>query len=80
MQGKSMTIRRPVMLAAVIAVASMLAPGMDQHKAAYACHALVIDPASAINLKRPPALRYKAAPLRLCMREDTNQMRAVVAV
>jgi hypothetical protein len=73
-----MTIRRPVMLAAVIAAASMLAPGLDQHKAAYACHALVIDPSSAINLKRPAALRYKAAPLRLCMREDTNQMRTLV--
>ena len=74
-----MAIRRPVMLAAVIAAASILAPGIDQHKAAYACHALVIDPSSAINLKRPAALRYKAAPLRLCMREDTNQMRTVAA-
>jgi hypothetical protein len=34
----------------------------------------VIDPISALNLERPYALRYKSAPLRLCMREDTNRV------
>ena len=45
---------------------------IEQFKAANACHALVVDPSSAINLKRPPALRYRAAPLRICMPEDAN--------
>jgi hypothetical protein len=77
-----MTIRRSVLLAVTIAFASMLAPAMslDQHKAAYACSAMAIDPSSAVNLRRPSALRYKAAPLRLCVREDTNQLRPTAAV
>jgi hypothetical protein len=44
-------------------------------KAAYADAALVIDPSSAINLRRPPALRYKAAPVRICVRDDTDRSR-----
>jgi hypothetical protein len=77
-----MNLRRSVPLAATIAVASMLAPAIssDQHKAAYGCSFMAIDPGSAINLRRPSALRYKAAPLRLCVREDTNYFRPVAAV
>jgi hypothetical protein len=77
-----MTLRRSVLLAATVAVATMLAPAisLDQHKAAYACSAMAIDPGSAVNLRRPSALRYKSAPIRLCVREDTNYSRPVAAV
>jgi hypothetical protein len=76
-----MTIRQSVLLAATIAFFSMLAPAMslDQHKAAHDCSAMVVDPSTAINLQRPSALRYKAAPLRICMRDDTHQSRSVAA-
>jgi hypothetical protein len=74
-----MNLRRSLLLAVTVAVASMVAPAMslDQHKAAYACSAMAIDPSSATNLRRPSALRYKSAPLRLCVREDTNHFRTL---
>jgi hypothetical protein len=58
--------------AACIVTVSFAASAMplDEFKAANACRALVVDPSSAINLRRPPALRYKAAPLRICMPDD----------
>jgi hypothetical protein len=71
-----MNLRRSIVLAATVATASVLAPviGPDQQLASYGCHALVIDPVSALNLERPYALRYKSAPLRLCMPDDTNRI------
>ena len=49
-----------------------LAASLDELKADYACRALVIDPASAANLQRPPALRYRTAPLLVCVPDDTR--------
>ena len=57
--------------AAAMYVAAPVAP-LEALKADYACRALVTDPASAANLHRPPALRYRAAPLRICVPDDTN--------
>jgi hypothetical protein len=57
--------------AAAVYVAAPVAP-LEALKADYACRALVTDPASAANLHRPPALRYRAAPLRVCVPDDTN--------
>jgi len=61
---------RPTLLAAACFVtvsAAASAIPLDQLKEASACHALVVDPASAVNLRRPPALRYKSPPLLICM-------------
>jgi hypothetical protein len=57
--------------AAAMYVAAPVAP-LEALKADYACRALVTDPASAANLHRPYALRYRAAPLRVCVPDDTN--------
>jgi len=76
-----MTIQSSVWLAAAVAIASMLVPAMaldQQQKAAYTC-TMVVDPSSAINLQRPAALRYKAAPLRRCMPEGTDPFLAIAA-
>ena len=75
-----MSIQSSVWLAATLAIASMLAPAMalDQQKAAYTC-TMVVDPSSAINLQRPAALRYKAAPLRRCVPEGTDPFLAIAA-
>jgi hypothetical protein len=72
-----MDIRHSVLFAACVAAGSVAVPAMslDEYKAAYACAALVIDPSSAINLRRPPALRYKAAPVRICVRDDSDRSR-----
>jgi hypothetical protein len=70
-----MTIQSSVWVAAAIAIAAVLAPAiaLDEQKAAYAC-TMVVDPSTAINLQRPAALRYKAAPLRRCMPGDTDRL------
>jgi hypothetical protein len=57
--------------AAAMCVAAPAAP-LEAFKADYACRALVTNPASAANLQRPYALRYRAAPLRVCVPDDTN--------
>ena len=69
-----MTIQHSVVFAACIAVMSVAAPAMplDELRAENACQSLVADPASAINLQRPPALRYRTAPLRICVPDSTN--------
>jgi hypothetical protein len=56
----------------VAALQSALVAPLQAFKADYACRALVTDPASAANLHRPYALRYRAAPLRVCVPDDTN--------
>jgi len=68
-------IRHSLVFAACIVTLSVAAPAMplDELKAANACQALVVDPSSAINLQRPPALRYRAAPLRICMPDDSSR-------
>lgn len=72
-----MDIRRSALFVACVAFWSVLAPmiSAEEFKAAYACRALVVDPATAVNLARPFALRYRSAPLRVCMRDDTNYVR-----
>jgi hypothetical protein len=57
--------------AAALCLATPVAP-LEAFKADYACRAMVTDPASAANLQRPYALRYRAAPLRVCVPDDTN--------
>jgi len=57
--------------AAAVCVAAPMTP-LQAFKADYACRTLVIDPASAANLHRPYALRYRAAPLPVCVPDDTN--------
>jgi hypothetical protein len=57
--------------AAAMCMAAPVAP-LEAFKADYACRALVTDPASAANLHRPHSLRYRAAPLRVCVPDDTN--------
>jgi hypothetical protein len=49
----------------------------EELKAAHSCRALVVDPLSAANLGRPFALRYRAAPLRLCIPADTYEFRSI---
>lgn len=65
-------IRQSLWAVACAAALSMAAPAAspDQFKASYTCRALVADPVS--NLQRPHALRYRAAPLRICVPDDTN--------
>jgi len=69
-------IRQSLWAVACAAALSMAAPAAspDQFKAGYACRALVFDPASALNLQRPHALRYRTAPLRVCVPDDTNRV------
>ncbi len=69
-----MNIQHSVVFAASVAMMSVAAPAMpiDELKAANACQALVADPSSAVNLQRPAALRYRTAPLRICVPDDTN--------
>jgi hypothetical protein len=69
-----MTVQHSIMLAACAAMMSAAAPAMpfDALRAGNACRLLVTDPSSAINLQRPPALRYRTAPVRICVPDDTN--------
>jgi hypothetical protein len=66
-----MVLRYSLVGAACFVTISVAASAMprDQLKSANACRALVVDPASAINLRRPPALRYRSPPLLICMPE-----------
>jgi hypothetical protein len=68
------SIRKSVCVAGCAAAMCVAAPvtPLEALKADYACRALVTDPASAANLHRPYALRYRAAPLRVCVPDDTN--------
>ena len=59
--------------AAALCVATPAAP-LEEFKADYACRAMVTDPASAANLQRPYALRYRAVPLRVCVPDDTGSI------
>lgn len=74
-----MTLRRLSWLAMAVVFAVVVVPiiSLEQHKAAYACSALVLDPTSAINLQRHSALRYKSAPLRICVPEDGNNFGSI---
>jgi hypothetical protein len=74
-----MDIRRSTLFAACILFGTAVTPAMsfDEFKAAHACRALVVDPSSAVNLGRPFALRYRSAPLRLCVPDDTNMLRPI---
>jgi len=68
-----MIVRRLGLFVACVTVASVATPALPLNlKAAHACSALAIHPATAINLQRPPALRYRTAPLRICVPDDTN--------
>jgi len=69
-------IRQSIWAVACAAALCVVAPAAapEKFKAGYACRALVLDPASAGNLQRPAALRYRAAPLRICMPDDTNRV------
>jgi len=74
-----MTVQHSAMLAACVAMMSLAAPAMPlgELRAGNECRALVADPSSAINLQRPPALRYRTAPVRICVPDDTNLTRPV---
>lgn len=67
-------IRQSLCIAGCAAAVCVVAPAtpLQAFKADHACRALVTDPASAANLYRPHALRYRAAPLRVCVPDDTN--------
>jgi hypothetical protein len=64
--------------AAALCLAAPVAP-LEPFKADYACRAMVTDPASAANLQRPHALRYRAAPLRVCVPDETHSLSRVAA-
>jgi hypothetical protein len=64
--------------AAALCMAAPVAP-LEALKADYACRAMVTDPASAANLHRPYALRYRAAPLRVCVPDDTTSIARLAA-
>jgi hypothetical protein len=66
-----MTVQHSVVLAACVAMMSIAAPAMPLDELR-ACHTLAADPSSAINLQRPPALRYRTAPVRICVPDATN--------
>ena len=70
-----MTVQHSAMLAACVAMMSVAAPAMPfgDLRADNACRVLVTDPSSAINLQRPAALRYRTAPVRICVPDDTNR-------
>lgn len=70
------SVRESVTIAGCAAALCMAAPvaPLETFKADYACRAMVTDPASAANLHRPYALRYRAAPLRLCVPDDTTNI------
>ena len=72
-------IRHSIYVAACAAALCLIAPAapLEAFKANHACRALVTDPASAANLYRPYALRYRAAPLRVCVPDDTNRIAAL---
>jgi len=68
-----MIVRRLGLFVVFATVGSVATPALPLNlKAAHACSALAIHPASAINLQRPSALRYRTAPLRICVPDDTN--------
>jgi hypothetical protein len=66
------SVRESVLIAVCIAILCLAAPALSfkELRADYACRALVIDPASAANLERPYALRYRSAPVRVCVPDD----------
>lgn len=74
-------IRRSVWIAVCLAVLCVAAPAvsLEEFKSDYACRAVVVDPASAANLQRPHALRYRAAPLRVCVPDDADNTAFVVS-
>jgi len=73
------SLRHSAWAAACLAVLGLAAPAVShaELKADHACRALVPDPASAANLLRPPALRYRTAPLRVCVPEESDHWRLV---
>jgi hypothetical protein len=75
------SIRQSVYIAGCAAALCMAAPvaPLEALKADYACRAIVTDPASAANLHRPHALRYRAAPLRVCVPDDTARIARLAA-
>jgi hypothetical protein len=69
------SIRQSVYVAGCAVVLGLVASAapLERFKADYACRALVTDPATAANLQRPPALRYRAAPVRAaCLTTPTG--------
>jgi hypothetical protein len=66
------SVRESVLVAVCIAILCLAAPALSlkELRADYACRALVVDPASAANLERPYALRYRSAPVRVCVPDD----------
>ena len=70
------SVRQSVYIAGCAAALCMAAPAapLEALKADFACRAMVTDPASAANLHRPYALRYRAAPLRVCVPDDTTSV------
>ncbi len=77
-----MTIGRAALFTVCIVFGTSIAPAMsfDTSKSGDTCHALVIDPTGATDLRRPFALRYRAVPLRVCMPDDTNGFSATAFV
>jgi hypothetical protein len=70
----SMMIRYLLAAACFVTISvAASAMSLDELKAASDCHALVVDPASALNLRRPPALRYRSPPLLICMPDDSKR-------
>jgi hypothetical protein len=75
------SVRQSVYVAGCAAALCMAAPvaPLEALKADFACRAMVTDPASAANLHRPYALRYRAAPLRVCVPDDTTSIAHLAA-
>lgn len=73
------SLRHTAWAAGCLAVLCLAAPAVshEELKADHACRALVADPASAANLMRPPALRYRTPPLRVCVPEESDTWRVV---
>ena len=74
-----MPVARSALFVASVLVWTVVTPAMsfEEFKAAHACRAMVADPLSALNLVRPFALRYRTAPIRVCVPDDTNEYTAV---
>lgn len=76
------SIRQSVLIAVCVAILCLTAPAMslEELRADHACRALVVDPASAANLQRPYALRYRTAPVRICVPEDGEPNAQIASV
>jgi len=74
-----MTIGRTMWLAAGITLASVIAPAMPIDAPASAPGCRTTTPTFAVSTQRPPALRYKAAPLNLCVPGGMYQVRPSTA-